>query len=300
MTDNDNSGSEQQQVVYHLLSADDYWKALCSIKAIDQALSGLEEERIVGRGPQTDVAASLLDLLNDFEDKEFPEVWDDFETAVPSGADNEFRTIAEQLDDGLRTDGGTPTSPEVQAAAAARRAKRRLDKIPNTVLNGHAIGECPECGARFEYGDPGDDIQNLDPCPGCGHRRWYKWGYRYGDREIRRDEAWDRYDAPPTDENRPRDTGSEQCEKCGESPTGVTMWEGMDGYSCPECGHYNEFDDDLRADGGLPDPTTLPYSCPECGKRYGDVDQCRHCDADLVRITDHTSTGSDRDGGDSP
>lgn len=90
-------GSEQQQVVYYLLSADDYWKALCSIKAIDQALSGIGEERIVGKGPQTDVAASLLDLVNDFEDKEFLEVWDDFETAVPSGADHEFRNIDEEI-----------------------------------------------------------------------------------------------------------------------------------------------------------------------------------------------------------
>lgn len=87
---------------------------------------------------------------------------------------------------------------DVQAAHAARRAERRLEEVPNTVLNGHRIGECADCGERFEYGGVGDDVQNLDPCPGCGNRRWHKWGYRYGDREVRRDEAWDRYDAPPT------------------------------------------------------------------------------------------------------
>lgn len=83
----------QESVVYRLLRADGYYKALCSIKAIDQNLSGVSEEEIVGMEPQTDVAVSLLDLLNDFEDKGFAEVWDEYETAVPSAADHELRTL---------------------------------------------------------------------------------------------------------------------------------------------------------------------------------------------------------------
>jgi DNA-directed RNA polymerase subunit RPC12/RpoP len=35
---------------------------------------------------------------------------------------------------------------------------------------------------------------------------------------------------------------SDVCEECGKPPKGVTMWEGMDGYSCPYCSHYNEFE----------------------------------------------------------
>ena len=36
--------------------------------------------------------------------------------------------------------------------------------------------------------------------------------------------------------------GTERCENCDEPSKGVTMWEGMEGWSCPNCGHYNEFD----------------------------------------------------------
>lgn len=105
---------------------------------------------------------------------------------------------------------------DVQAAAAARRAKKATDKMPNAVLGGQPIGEC-HCGERFDYGpSPGADVSNMDPCPGCGSREWYKWGYRYDGEEIRRDKAWDRYDAPPSvqsDDGRngpSQDTGTEQ------------------------------------------------------------------------------------------
>lgn len=46
---------------------------------------------------------------------------------------------------------------------------------------------------------------------------------------------------------------TENCEECGSNPVGVTMWEGMDGWSCPNCGHYNEFKEDDKescTDGG--------------------------------------------------
>lgn len=48
-------------------------------------------------------------------------------------------------------------------------------------------------------------------------------------------------------------TEYEYCEECGEPSIGVTMWEGMEGWSCPYCGHYTEFDGGLRADGGTTD-----------------------------------------------
>jgi len=100
-----------------------------------------------------------------------------------------------------------PSDPANEAAAAARRAERRLRNTPNAVLGGQPIGECP-CGGRFDYGTPSADVENLDPCPGCGSREWYKWGYRYNGEEIRRDQAWDRYDAPPSAsaDGTPRDT----------------------------------------------------------------------------------------------
>jgi ribosomal protein S27AE len=51
--------------------------------------------------------------------------------------------------------------------------------------------------------------------------------------------------------------GTEQCTECGEPPKGVTMAPGMDGWSCPFCGHYNQFDQsvgkDIDRDGGEPD-----------------------------------------------
>lgn len=89
------------------------------------------------------------------------------------------------------------SNPAKEAAAAARRAKRRYAKVPNAVRGGQPIGECPGCGERFDYGNPTDNVSNLDPCPGCGSRDWHKWGYRYNGEDIRRDEAWDRYDTPP-------------------------------------------------------------------------------------------------------
>lgn len=88
--------------------------------------------------------------------------------------------------------------PANEAAAAAREAKRRNADIPNTVMAGRAIGECPDCGERFDYGSPTTDVSNLDPCPSCGARDWHKWGYRYNGQEIRRDKAWDKYDKPPS------------------------------------------------------------------------------------------------------
>lgn len=82
------------------------------------------------------------------------------------------------------------------AAAAARRAERQMKKVPNAVRNGQPIGECPDCGHRFDY-SRGTDVHNLDKCPRCGSDDWYKWGYRHHGDEIRRDDAWDRYGAPP-------------------------------------------------------------------------------------------------------
>ena len=87
--------------------------------------------------------------------------------------------------------------PARDAAAAARRAKRRNADIPNAVMAGQPIGECPSCESRFDYAR-GTDVHNLDKCPRCGSDDWHKWGYRYNGEEIRRDEACDRYDAPPT------------------------------------------------------------------------------------------------------
>lgn len=90
------------------------------------------------------------------------------------------------------------SDPEQAAAYAARQAERRNKKIPNVVRGGQPIGECPGCGQRFDYGaHTGADVSNMDPCPGCGSRDWHKWGYRYNGEEIRRDQAWDKWDAPP-------------------------------------------------------------------------------------------------------
>jgi len=80
---------------------------------------------------------------------------------------------------------------------ATRRAKRLLEEILETVLHGQPIGECPDCGTRFEYSLPTTEASDLIPCPNCGSNRWYKWGYRHDGAEVRRDYAWDRYDAPP-------------------------------------------------------------------------------------------------------
>lgn len=87
--------------------------------------------------------------------------------------------------------------PAADAARAAREAEKKLEDMPPAVLHGQSIGECPDCGTYFDYGNPGQP-GNLDPCPACGSRDWYKWGYRYNGDEYRRDEAWDRYDAPPS------------------------------------------------------------------------------------------------------
>lgn len=109
MSDTDSSGAKRQtEVIYRLLKADGYWKALSSIKAIDQSLSGLEEKEIVNRGPQTEIAASLLNLLDDFEEKNFLDIWNDYETAIPSAADHELRTLNTEVERGdrPRTDGG--------------------------------------------------------------------------------------------------------------------------------------------------------------------------------------------------
>lgn len=67
--------------------------------------------------------------------------------------------------------------PAADAAAAARNA----DDVPRVVLVGTRVGECNDCGENFAYGDPEHDVQNLSPCPSCGSRNWYKWGYEVGD-----------------------------------------------------------------------------------------------------------------------
>lgn len=120
-------------------------------------------------------------------------------------------------------------NPAQEAAAAARRAKKQNEVIPNTVRGGQPIGECPDCGTRFDYGShAGDAPSNMDPCPNCGSRDWYKWGYRHHGEEIRRDKAWDRYDAPPsvdrddgfrTDGGDPS-TDKDRCELCGREVEG--------------------------------------------------------------------------------
>jgi len=35
---------------------------------------------------------------------------------------------------------------------------------------------------------------------------------------------------------------SEQCFECAKPPKGVTMAPNMSGWTCPYCGHYNQFD----------------------------------------------------------
>lgn len=104
-------------------------------------------------------------------------------------------------DDGLRADGGTPSAEEAEAAAAARRAERTRRKTPNCVLGGQPIGECVDCGARFDYGR-GTDVAIMDPCPECEARDWEVWGYRYNGEEVPHDEAW----------NATEDTGTGQTE----------------------------------------------------------------------------------------
>jgi len=90
-----------------------------------------------------------------------------------------------------------PSDEEHQAAAAARRAERRNREIPNVALRCHSIGACPDCGARFNYNRPGDEVLATDPCPDCTSTRWHNWGYRYNGEEIRRDKAWDEKSPPP-------------------------------------------------------------------------------------------------------
>lgn len=49
-------------------------------------------------------------------------------------------------------------------------------------------------------------------------------------------------DQGTTDDNHNQETNEgTTCEKCGKPPKGVTMWEGMEAYSCPYCGHRNVF-----------------------------------------------------------
>jgi len=53
--------------------------------------------------------------------------------------------------------------PANEAAAAAREAERRNAEIPNAVMAGQPIGECPGCGERFDYGaHTGADVSNMD------------------------------------------------------------------------------------------------------------------------------------------
>ena len=80
-------------------------------------------------------------------------------------------------DGDLRTDGGF--DPAAQAAAAVRNKAT----VPEVALVGTNIGECPDCGARFDYGR-GTDTRNLDPCPDCGSHDWTKWGYRHDGEEV--------------------------------------------------------------------------------------------------------------------
>lgn len=68
----------------------------------------------------------------------------------------------------------TPTREETEAAAAVRRAP----SLSHEENLGHRLGFCPECDEKFLYGEPGDDVQNLDPCPNCDSRGWEKWGVR--------------------------------------------------------------------------------------------------------------------------
>ena len=90
MSDSARSGRDW---VYRLLHAESYWEALCSIKHIDQSAAGGERDEFVGDEPQSPIAVSLLDLVIDHHDKDFQEVWDDFETALASGAPSEIRSL---------------------------------------------------------------------------------------------------------------------------------------------------------------------------------------------------------------
>jgi len=87
--------------------------------------------------------------------------------------------------------------PAADAAVAARNAERKNRDIPNVVLGGQPIGECSDCGARFDYNNPDDDVHGLDDCPKCASGMWYNWGYRYNGEEIRRDRAWGKKSPPP-------------------------------------------------------------------------------------------------------
>jgi len=86
----------------------------------------------------------------------------------------------------IRADGGFGFDPAAEAAAAARNT----ETPPDIVITGQTLGECSDCGARFEYRHP-TEIHNLDPCPGCGSQDWTKWGYRYkGDDIPKEDVEW--------------------------------------------------------------------------------------------------------------
>lgn len=92
--------SDNREVILGLLQADDYWGALCSIKSIDEMLAGAEQDGLVGEGPKSAVATALLDLLNDFHEERWDEIWDDYETALASGASDSIEDITVSGGDG--------------------------------------------------------------------------------------------------------------------------------------------------------------------------------------------------------
>lgn len=53
---------------------------------------------------------------------------------------------------------------------------------------------------------------------------------------------------------------NDRCEDCGRKPVGVTMHPEMEGWSCPYCGHYNEFDGSLVTDGGSSESASTVYA----------------------------------------
>lgn len=75
--------------------------------------------------------------------------------------------------------------PDAAAAAAARDAT----PLPDEIIEGRPLGECPDCGARFDYMYP-SGVGNLEPCPECGSHDWQRWGVRMPDgEEIPSDEV---------------------------------------------------------------------------------------------------------------
>lgn len=78
----------------------------------------------------------------------------------------------------------TPKSPEPKQG-------QKLDSLPDVVLESTRIGECTDCGSRFEY-SVDMDIGPFDPCPFCGSDKWEKWGYRHEGEDIPADEIRER------------------------------------------------------------------------------------------------------------